>query len=43
MFIFIGAVPHTDLVAGVVERNAAGFILTGPDLVRDGAAPRTGR
>jgi thioredoxin reductase (NADPH) len=40
MFIFIGAVPHTDMVAGVVERNSAGFILTGPDLVRDGKRPK---
>jgi thioredoxin reductase (NADPH) len=40
MFIFIGAVPHTDLVEGVVERNRAGFILTGPDLLRDGQRPR---
>jgi len=39
MFIFIGAVPHTELVAGVVERNSAGFILTGPDLIRDGRRP----
>jgi thioredoxin reductase (NADPH) len=38
MFIFIGAVPHTDLVAGVVERNNAGFIFTGPDLM-DGSRP----
>ncbi len=34
MFIFIGAVPHSDVVAGVVERNSAGFIPTGPDLLR---------
>ena len=40
MFIFIGAFPHTDLVAGVVERNQAGFILTGPDLMRDGRRPK---
>lgn len=40
LFIFVGAVPHTDLVAGVVERNPAGFILTGPDLFRDGKRPR---
>ena len=32
LFIFIGAAPHTDLVDGVVARNRAGFILTGPDL-----------
>ena len=39
MFIFIGAVPHSELVAGVVERNPAGFILTGPDLVQNGHRP----
>jgi thioredoxin reductase (NADPH) len=33
MFVFIGAVPHSDIVADVVERNEAGFILTGPDLL----------
>ncbi|MGH2543281.1 MAG: NAD(P)/FAD-dependent oxidoreductase, partial [Ardenticatenaceae bacterium] len=40
MFLFIGAVPHTELVAGIVERNAAGFILTGQDLMRDGKRPK---
>jgi thioredoxin reductase (NADPH) len=40
MFLFIGAVPHSDVVAGVVERNSAGFILTGPDLLRNGKRPR---
>jgi thioredoxin reductase (NADPH) len=40
MFVFIGAVPHTEMVAGVVERNHAGFILTGPDLIRDGRRPQ---
>jgi thioredoxin reductase (NADPH) len=39
LFIFIGAVPHTDMVAGVVERNRAGFILTGSDLIQDGQRP----
>lgn len=39
VFIFIGAVPHSDLVAGVVERTTAGFILTGADLMRDGRRP----
>ncbi len=32
LFIFIGAEPHTEMVAGLVERDAHGFILTGPDL-----------
>ena len=40
MFLFIGAVPHSDLVAGVVERNQAGFILTGPDLTQNGHRPK---
>jgi thioredoxin reductase (NADPH) len=40
MFIFIGAVPHTELVAGVVERNHAGFILTGSDLVKNGSGTK---
>jgi thioredoxin reductase (NADPH) len=40
MFIFIGAVPHSEIVAGVVERNEAGFILTGQHLARDGQRPK---
>lgn len=40
MFLFIGAVPHTELVAGVVERNSGGFIPTGPDLMAKGSKPR---
>lgn len=40
LFLFIGAVPHSDAVAGVVERNSAGFILTGPDLMRNGKRPK---
>jgi thioredoxin reductase (NADPH) len=27
-------------VAGVVERNPAGFVLTGPDLMHEGRRPR---
>jgi len=40
MFLFIGAVPHTEMVAGVVARNNAGFILTGPDLLLGGKRPK---
>jgi thioredoxin reductase (NADPH) len=40
LFLFIGAVPHSDVVAGVVERNRTGFIPTGQDLMRDGKRPR---
>lgn len=43
MFIFIGAKPHTDMVADIVERNAAGFILTGADLLKDGRRPASWR
>ena len=32
LFIFIGAMPHTEYLDGVVERDRQGFILTGPDL-----------
>ena len=40
MFVFIGAVPRTDMVDGLLQRDPAGFILTGPDLPRDGDRPR---
>jgi thioredoxin reductase (NADPH) len=40
VFIFIGALPRTDWLANVVERDERGFILTGPDLIRDGARPK---
>ena len=39
MFVFIGAVPHSGLVAGQVEMNRYGFILTGKDLIKDGKRP----
>jgi thioredoxin reductase (NADPH) len=40
MFIFIGAVPHTDMVAGLVERDSAGFILTGSDIPQQNGRPK---
>ena len=40
MFIFIGALPRTDWLAGLVERDDYGFILTGPDLIREGKRPK---
>jgi thioredoxin reductase (NADPH) len=36
LYIFIGAVPHTDVLVGLIERDANGFILTGADLIHDG-------
>jgi thioredoxin reductase (NADPH) len=40
MFIFIGALPRTDWLSDLVERDDRGFILTGPDLVWDGKRPK---
>jgi len=40
MFIFIGALPRTDWLTNVVERDDRGFILTGPDLLWEGARPK---
>jgi len=40
MFIFIGAMPRTEWLAGLVERDDRGFILTGPDLIRNGEHPK---
>jgi thioredoxin reductase (NADPH) len=42
LFVLIGAVPHTEWLAGVVERDAHGFIVTGDD-VHGGGERRPGR
>ena len=42
LFLFIGAVPHSEMVADVVETNSAGFVLTGRDLSHDGQRRRDG-
>lgn len=43
LFIFIGAKPHTEIVADVVECNKAGYILTGADLIKEGRRPKNWR
>ncbi len=32
LFVFIGSAPHTEMVAGLVELDDRGYVLTGPDL-----------
>lgn len=41
LFIMIGAMPQTDWLAGIIERDEHGFILTGSDLMRDGKLPKS--
>ena len=36
LFVFIGAVPHTEWLDGVVTRDPKGFVLAGPDLTVEG-------
>jgi thioredoxin reductase (NADPH) len=40
LFILIGAQPHTEWLGDLIERDQKGFILTGPDLIREGKRPR---
>jgi len=40
MFICIGTAPHSEMVAGLVERDEKGFILTGPDIPHVNGKPR---
>jgi thioredoxin reductase (NADPH) len=40
LFIFIGASPRTDWLDGTVERDHNGFILTGPEVMREGKRPK---
>ncbi|WP_149258682.1 FAD-dependent oxidoreductase [Actinomadura sp. K4S16] len=39
LFVFIGAEPGTQWLDGFVERDARGYVLTGPDLVGGGRRP----
>ncbi len=43
LFIFIGAVPHTDWLEGFVERDEQGYIFTGSYLKRNGQSARRWR
>ncbi len=40
MFVYIGARPRTNFLDDSVARDAAGFVLTGPDLMEDGERPK---
>jgi thioredoxin reductase (NADPH) len=39
IFIYIGALPQTDWLGDLVQRDERGFILSGPELVREGKRP----
>jgi thioredoxin reductase (NADPH) len=41
LFIFIGAQPRTQWLGSLIERDDHGFILSGPDLIRDGKRPQS--
>ncbi|MDP9861112.1 thioredoxin reductase (NADPH) [Streptosporangium brasiliense] len=40
LFVFIGAEPLTDWLGDTIERDAKGFVLTGPDLTSAESRPR---
>src|SRR5262249_13624778 len=41
LFIFIGALPRPDGLAGTLQRGELGFTLSGPELIKDGKVPRS--
>ena len=40
LFVFIGALPKTDWLDGIVARDSQGFVLTGSELMPEGKAPQ---
>jgi thioredoxin reductase (NADPH) len=40
VFLFVGASPHSNIVADIVKLSEEGFIVTGPDLIQDGRRPK---
>ncbi len=40
MFVLIGSTPQSGMVTGLVEVDETGFIVTGPDLLREGKRPK---
>ncbi len=40
LFVFIGAAPKTEWLAGIVARDERGFILSGSDLMENGKRPK---
>ena len=41
VFVFVGAVPHSDVIAGIVRVNDKGFVYTGPDIFLGGEKPES--
>src|ERR1700743_2705011 len=39
LLIYAGAIPQTDWLAGVVERDAQGYLISGQHLMREGRRP----
>ncbi len=39
LFVLVGGTPHTQWLAGTIEMDAKGYILTGRDLLRSGHPP----
>jgi thioredoxin reductase (NADPH) len=39
VFIFIGALPRTQWLGNLIDRDEKGFVLSGPDLLRNGKRP----